>query len=138
VQDLGLACAERIVRSVQRGIREIGVDDLLPAGDLSDGIGHGDRRRLLGHQTVGARRHHPAHIAHAGPFGHHQRVAFGQQVGEHAGRAEPVHARHVAVDDRNVGDAGQRRLDDLVSPVNLGYHVDVGLLGEKRDHPPAH
>jgi hypothetical protein len=79
----------------------------------------------------------PQQVAGLAQPGQHERPALRQRGMELLGGREAVDSGEVDVQDRDVGQHPQGRRDDLVTPLQLGDDLHVGLEGQQRDQRTA-
>ncbi len=115
-----------------------GPEDGLAPGDGGDPAEDLLLRRTLDQVAAGTGPHRGEHRVVVLVHGQDQHRDRRRHPGDLAGRLEPVHARHLQVDQRDVGGVHDRLAHGLGAVAGLRDHLEAGHRGEQGGQAVAH
>ena len=131
-EHLGLALGQRRVADGEAVHRQRRVDDPQALVHPAYGVGQLGGRGVLDDEPVGARLHRAAQEAGAAERGHDQDPRLRRDPAYLGRGADAVEARHLDVEQGDVGAVLEHGRYDGVPGRHLGDHLEVGLQAQQR------
>ena len=130
---------EGIVALAQCVYRYFGVDDALALHHAPDGVRQVSHGSVLGQEAYRSVLHRALEVAGAAEGSEDDDPAGRQALLQPRCRGQTVLARHLDVQEGDVGTPLQGEVHDLVASTRLRHDLDIGLEPQKRGYrPPDH
>jgi len=98
------------------------------------GVGEQPRGRVLDDETAGPGCHRLTQVAGPAERGDHEDLAARRVFGQLPGHRDPVEARHLDVEQRDIDAVGAHRFQHLVASPDLGDDREIALHFEQCRH----